>query len=209
MVVKPVSVIVPRPEAELSAPKFTVPTVNVIVLPSLTSATGTLKVSPTTLELSEISELTSAVLRNALLMSAKEPEPPATETFVRVGVFDERLGILPLTVNDEPGAIVLAIAAGAIARAVAVASKARKSFFIVTSWGRPRGRLCCLSPLQRAGQGLNCSFNGLRVEVRTTSDATGLCARISCVPPGAYRLEFEGPGHCTPAGKEHSDPAFP
>jgi hypothetical protein len=47
----------------------------------------------------------------------------------------------------------VAIAAGAIARAVAAASKARVSLFIVTSWSRPRGRYCCLGPLQRAGQG--------------------------------------------------------
>ena len=89
---------------------------------------------------------------------------------------------------------VSAIAAGAIARAVATASRARENFFIVTSWSRPRGRCCCLSPLQRAGQRLNCSFNGLCVEIRITSDATGPCARTFCALPGAYRLEFGEPG---------------
>ena len=90
--------------------------------------------------------------------------------------------------------IVVAEALGTIARAVANASKARENFFIVTSWSRPRGRFCCLSPLQRAGQGLNCSFNGICVEVRKTSDATGPCARTFCALPGAYRLEFGEPG---------------
>jgi hypothetical protein len=78
--------------------------------------------------------------------------------------------VVVTTVTGEPVGvklmlIVSANAAGAIARAVAIASKARQSFFIVTSWSRPRGRFFCLSPLQRAGQRLNCSFNGRRVEV--------------------------------------------
>ena len=139
-------------------------------------------------------------------MSLKVPEPPFALTNWRVGSNDGAPTNWPATVNDEPAAIVPAKAVGAIARAVADATKARENLFIVTSWSRPCGRLYGLGPLQRAGQRLNCSFNGLRVEVRTISDATGPCAKPFCALPGAYRFEFGKPGGYTLAGKEYADP---